>query len=781
MRASTALASFLLSLGLAFYVPSATAEPPKEDPVKKEKTPVLIETEKKVFNRLEVPKPSADEAPDSAAARIRRAADELNKELDAAEVEADRTGDGSGPAAVIERRLPELNAAAQSPDIDPSVREQVSKYNLQTGKFDDALKLSGVTLQSQPENHDALNNRAGARYGLGDYDGAVADATKMTELDPKNATAYALRALAHYGAGRYVAAVDDAKRALSLDPNEKTAFSVLKLSEGRLPPDMKIPEEKLRESLNVQREYQGVVHQFYQAEEKIRLIAAESAARPIEKLVRGAVHRMELKEFQAVIEEAGKIIETAPDYAAGYYLRAAAYNQIGKYKEAAQDASQALALNPNDPAPRDARSWAYFQLGRLDDAMADANLSLEQDANDAYAYANRGLINEKLGDFQAMQADLKSAASLDPQFKTVLQDAVARSNLERAPILGEPPRPPRPSAAAPPASPGRRKSFVTIVTSSLVGGFLIALGLLHIMSGQWQKKLTAELKKTRDTGGIRRPSAIDASYEVGRVLGQGGMGVVYEGVDRALKRRVAIKMLRPELKADPRDRERLLEEARTVAAMHHPSIVEIFSILEDQAGLYLVFEFIEGRSVEQLLTERRRLSFSETKAILKHVCRALDYAHHHNVVHRDLKPSNIMITVEGVVKVMDFGIAKAALDTAGASSMTNTVLGTPFYMAPEQGAGAVRKESDIFSLGACLYEMVTGERPYPAPASTPMKIEARYAKPSQLAPLPEGLDALMDAALQPDPDKRIRSARDFWVWLDKIKDPSGAQTPNRPS
>ncbi|MBI5622460.1 MAG: protein kinase [Elusimicrobia bacterium] len=765
MRASTALAAPLFTLVLAFSGP-AGAQAPAAAP----------ETTPSKFAPLRVPRPAGGRSEtDAASAKIQRLAEDLNKELDAAYRESGETADAALPSAVMERRLPELNAAARSPDLDASVREQIARYDLQTKKFDQASQLSDLTLRSQPDNTAALTNRASARTGLGDFEGAINDATRVTELDPRSSTGFAQRSLAYYYSGRYLEAIEDAKRSLAIDPNETTAFSVLRLSEGRVPPVVKLPEEQLRQSLDVQREYQGVAHQFSQAHEKSLLINAENRPAAVKKLVDGAVGKMGLRDFWAVIAAADKIIEAAPEYAGGYYLRAAAQNQVGKYREAAQDSSQALAINPNDPAPRDARAFAYYRMGRLDDAMADANLSLELVSNDAYAYANRGLINEKYGNFEAMEADLKTAAALDPQFGPLLKDALARSTLERAPTLGTAP-PPQPAAAAA-SRPTRRKSFVTIVTSSLIGGFLIALGLLHIMSGQWQKKLTAEIRKVQGSGTLRQPSAIDASYEVGRVLGQGGMGVVYEGIDKALRRRVAIKMLRPELKADPRDRDRLLEEARTVAALHHPSIVEIYSILDDPTGLYLVFEFIEGRSLEDLITDRRRLSLSETKAIIKHVCRALDYAHHHNVVHRDLKPSNVMITVEGAVKVMDFGIAKTALESSAGPSMTNTVLGTPFYMAPEQGAGAVRKESDIFSLGACLYEMTTGERPYPSPASTSMKLEARYPKPSQLAPLPEGLDALIDASLHPDPDKRIRTARDFWVWLDKIKDPSGTQTP----
>ncbi|MBI5208599.1 MAG: protein kinase [Elusimicrobia bacterium] len=783
----------LFACGLAFSLPAAArGAPPSARPdAKEEKKPSpqpdavpssIPEPEVKRFSPLRMPAGPKDENPNSANAGIRKISESLNKELDAAYVEAERTGNPDLPAGVMERRLPELNALGQKAELDASVREQISKYDLQTGDYQGAMKLSDTTLRSQPENRDALNNRAGARFGLGDYAGAIVDATKVTKLDPGNSTAYAVRSLAYYGSGDYQQAIEDARRALSIDPDDKTAFSVMKLSEGRLKPTVTLPEEKIEQGLEVQREYQGMVQQLNQVEERSRALSEEAVPRPVEKLVRLAANKISVKDYWGAIQEADKMVSLEPGFAEAYYLRAAAYNLVGKYAEAAKDASQALLLNPNDTASRDARSWANYRLGKFQEALADSNHSLELNPRNAYAYANRGFINERLGDFQAMVSDLKAAASLNPQFEPALRDAVSRSNLEKAPLLTEPPAVRRPLPDEPRPRSSRKRSFAAVMATSLVGGFLIALGLLHIMTTQWQRRFTAELNRSRaDTGGIRQPSAIDATYEVGRILGQGGMGVVYEGLDRALKRKVAIKMLRPELKADPRDRERFLEEARTVAALHHSSIVEIYSILEDKAGLYLVFEFIEGRSVEQLLLDKKHLSLAETKAILKRVCEALDYAHHHNVVHRDLKPSNIMITADGAVKVMDFGIAKAAKETTGALNMTNTILGTPFYMAPEQGSGVVRKESDIFSLGACLYEMTTGERPYPSPASTPMKLEARYPKPSHLAALPEGLDALVDAALHPDPDKRIRTARDFWTWLDKIRDPAGTRTPHRPS
>jgi serine/threonine-protein kinase len=260
-------------------------------------------------------------------------------------------------------------------------------------------------------------------------------------------------------------------------------------------------------------------------------------------------------------------------------------------------------------------------------------------------------------------------------------------------------------------------------------------------------------------------------------LGHGGMGVVYEAVDRALGRKVAIKMLLDEFQIDAQAKAQLLDEARTVAALHHPHIVDIYSIVSDDKGLYLVFELLLGRTVYELISSKGPLALDEARSLLKPVCAALDFAHRHGVVHRDLKPANIMITDQGTVKVMDFGISRRIKDRlqtlTGRRSgfeVTNNVSGTPYYMAPEQEYGIVRPESDIYSLGTCLYEMVTGRRPYPPPASHSQKMAAAYPTASALEPsLPRSFDVLIDGALHPDPEKRIHSATDFWAMLDELR------------
>jgi serine/threonine protein kinase len=264
------------------------------------------------------------------------------------------------------------------------------------------------------------------------------------------------------------------------------------------------------------------------------------------------------------------------------------------------------------------------------------------------------------------------------------------------------------------------------------------------------------------------PLALPAGYELVRVIGEGGMGVVYEARDAKLGRSVALKRMRDEIRRDRRERDRFLQEARLVASLHHRSIVDIHTIVEDAENVWLVFEYVSGKTVQQLLEERRCLALGEVKRILRDVCAALDFAHRHGVVHRDLKPSNIMVADDGEVKVMDFGVARRAKDSLRRLT-TKTIAGTPLYMAPEAEDGVVRRESDVYALGACLYEMVTGEGVFSSPTTRAAKMCRRYVPPSrQREGIPSSVDMIVDWALQPDPERRIPTAAAFAQRLEEV-------------
>jgi serine/threonine protein kinase len=221
---------------------------------------------------------------------------------------------------------------------------------------------------------------------------------------------------------------------------------------------------------------------------------------------------------------------------------------------------------------------------------------------------------------------------------------------------------------------------------------------------------------------------------------------VYEAVDLALQRTVALKKMRDEVAANPRERARFLKEARVVAALRHPHIVEIYSIQENSDGLFLVFERVPGETLHERLGQGA-LRPADALPLLRQVAAALDYAHSQGVVHQDLKPANIMVH-GGAVKVMDFGIARRVQETLST-------------MSPEQEqGGAVGPAADLFALGVCAYEMLTGRLPFPQ-GGLAAKAQGLYLPASQDTPLPKGVDGELARALAAAPQGRHASATAF--------------------
>ncbi|MBI4348808.1 MAG: serine/threonine protein kinase [Elusimicrobia bacterium] len=259
--------------------------------------------------------------------------------------------------------------------------------------------------------------------------------------------------------------------------------------------------------------------------------------------------------------------------------------------------------------------------------------------------------------------------------------------------------------------------------------------------------------------GLAPGAVLGQNFEIERELGRGGMGVVYEALDLSLRRRVAVKRMRAEISRRDRDLERFLEEARLVAALKHPHIVEIHAVLREAREVYLVFELVRGRPLDRLLAERGRLPAADTVAIARRVAAALDYAHAQRVIHRDLKPGNVMVGDGDELKVMDFGLAHQASQTVARLTKAES-WGTPPYMAPEQEVGEVSRASDVFSFGVCAYEMLAGRLPFDEADLLAQKRAGRWARPSSIG-LPAALDPVFNRALDPQPDARFRTAGEF--------------------
>ena len=222
----------------------------------------------------------------------------------------------------------------------------------------------------------------------------------------------------------------------------------------------------------------------------------------------------------------------------------------------------------------------------------------------------------------------------------------------------------------------------------------------------------------------RLAAALADRYRLERELGQGGMATVYLAHDLKHDRKVAIKVLRPELAAII-GAERFLREIKTIATLQHPHILGLIDSGEVQGTAYYVMPFVEGESLRDRLTREKQLPITEAVRIATEVAAALDYAHRHGVIHRDIKPENILLH-DGAALVADFGIALAA-SNAGSTRMTETgmSLGTPHYMSPEQAMGEreITARSDVYALGCVLYEMLSGDPPFTG--STAQAIVAR--------------------------------------------------------
>ncbi|MFA5162052.1 MAG: protein kinase [Elusimicrobiales bacterium] len=261
---------------------------------------------------------------------------------------------------------------------------------------------------------------------------------------------------------------------------------------------------------------------------------------------------------------------------------------------------------------------------------------------------------------------------------------------------------------------------------------------------------------------------VSGKYRLLREVGRGGMAIVYEAVDIQLDKKFALKKMKEGSSLSERERKRFIEEARITAKLRHPNIVDIYSINEEGADIYLVFEFVDGKTLENLLTRYRHIPAKQCVAISNHILSALDYAHSKGVVHRDLKPSNIMVADDGFVRVMDFGIAQLAR-LATATRAGADISGTLAYMAPEQHLGKYDSRADIFAFGATLYEMATGRLTFPGPDFLSQKREAHYKKPSQVTQMPQALEDLIVACLHPDKAMRPASAQEVQARLRDLK------------
>lgn len=259
-------------------------------------------------------------------------------------------------------------------------------------------------------------------------------------------------------------------------------------------------------------------------------------------------------------------------------------------------------------------------------------------------------------------------------------------------------------------------------------------------------------------------------YKIIEMLGKGAMGVVYKALDPDIGREVAIKTIRFDLSSATEQEElmgRFIREAQAAGKIQHSNIVTIYEVGREKDLTFIVMQFIKGKSLQQMIAEKRRFSTQEIEDIVVPLCEALDYAHRNGVVHRDMKPANILINEEGKPYIVDFGVARVETSTL---TQTGTTVGTPSYMSPEQIMGKkVDNRADIFSLGVILYELATGQRPFSGENISTIMYKIVNERPPRVTDversLPTAYEKIIERAMAKDPNERFSSCSQFASFL----------------
>ncbi len=285
--------------------------------------------------------------------------------------------------------------------------------------------------------------------------------------------------------------------------------------------------------------------------------------------------------------------------------------------------------------------------------------------------------------------------------------------------------------------------------------------------------------RTMPTGTIeisRIRTALADHYQIEHVLGEGGMATVYQAEDLKHHRKVAVKVMRPEL-AETLGAERFLREVEIAAQLSHPNILPVYDSGATQGVLYYVMPVVEGESLPARLAREKQLPVEEALRLAREVAEALAYAHEHGFVHRDIKPANILISA-GHAMVADFGIARAMSDDGSGITQTGLAIGTPHYMSPEQASGATDLDgrSDIYALGCVLYEMIAGEPPFTGPTAQAVIARSITESPRSLTSSREAMSPMVDGvvmrALAKTPADRYETAGAMVTALASAEDQS---------
>lgn len=577
---------------------------------------------------------------------------------------------------------------------------------------------------------------------------AIQYADRTLAIDPKQAQAYAVRGDAEYQLRRYPEAVVDADKALAIEPGNKSAVAIKKLVESHAG-TVKMPAKPEAPSKGGT-DVQVPVFKSISTE-----MAAKSKRRFSDNLVGKSLGQMAL-DPAAAMSLADQAVAADPDNPQSYAQRAQLRLGAKDLAGVIEDVTRAIALGVRQALLYDLRAMARIHRKEFKEAKEDADSALSLDPHDARAFMNKAMALEGLG---APTAEIREAArkaiELDPALRASLAATLKRMGdsftAESAP---RPSAAPAASSTPPLLTPGLQLAAGVCL-------LLVAFIVWRLAFGRSDGDTPAPLEAP-PAQALKEGDVLAGTLRVVGLIGQGGMGAVYEAFDTALQRPVAVKRLIDSGSAEVSDVNRLIAEGQAVAALRHPNIVAIHQIFEQDGAVYLVFERVQGKTLAERLAAGP-LPPSECAALLKPLCAALDFAHDKRILHRDLKPSNLMLE-GGALKILDFGIARRVAD--GRSTRTGLMWGSPAYMAPELEHGEVSRESDLYAVGVTLYELLTTRLPFEAPPSD--KRAGRFPPPSVLVhELSPQIDEFFLKALAPTPALRFRSGADLCAAFEK--------------
>jgi len=519
-------------------------------------------------------------------------------------------------------------------------------------------------------------------------------------------------------------------------------------------------------------------------------------------------------KYEEAVMELKEALIINPDFYLAHYNLGHVYDKQNKYEEAASEFIKAIKIKPDYYQAHFNLGIEYATLNKTDLALQEFENVVSIKPDFAAGYKNMGVLYEHMGQLQNAKNAYQKAVELEPSEsnKSLLKKIKEKLKAKGISSAVEPVKPKKsskktsivqpvntpapvsekqtPAIASVPLKQAQNAALktgysllITVLLSVLACFLLFAVIIIIIVKVQGSSaasKASAPAKKrasdkkpysktTLAVDTMPKQELIAGKYELLSELGKGGMGVVYAAQDTRLDRKVAIKKMRDELKINIRNKKRFMEEAKKVAKLNNANIVSIHDIVEEGDDLYLVFEFVEGNTLDELLDKKGKIDQALAIKAGIGVCEALAYAHTKGIIHRDIKPSNIMLSNEGEIKVMDFGIAREMSDTLSRTTGEITS-GTLAYMAPEQHLGRADEKSDIFALGATLYEMLTCATPFPGPDFVLQKREMAYRPLEELIPdINKKFAGIINKCLEADAAKRFASAAELKTALEGIR------------